>query len=90
TEENWHQYEEVPVELTLPQAQTLLQHKLSLYEFFMLSSTQQGTIVDRKITCREEADGFILQADYTIEEDVCRKSVIPLSVEEPAENSPVT
>ena len=90
TEENWHQYEEVPVELTLPQAQTLLQHKLSLYEFFMLSSTQQGTIVDRKITCREEADGFILQADYTIEEDVCRKSVIPLSVEEPVENSPVT
>lgn len=90
TEENWHQYEEVPVELTLPQAQTLLQHKLSLYEFFMLSSTRQGTIVDRKITCREEADGFILQADYTIEEDVCRKSVIPLSVEEPAENSPVT
>ena len=90
TEENWHQYEEVPVEQTLPQAQTLLQHKLSLYEFFMLSSTRQGTIVDRKITCREEADGFILQADYTIEEDVCRKSVIPLSVEEPAENSPVT
>ena len=90
TEENWRHYENVPVELTLPQAQELLQQKLSLYEFFMLAGTQQGTVLNRQCTVTEESDGFVLHADYELEEDVCQKTVIPLeeTAEEPASPLP--
>lgn len=91
TEENWQHYENVPVELTLPQAQKLLQQKLSLYEFFMLSDTQQGTVTNRSYTVKEEKDSFVLHADYEVEEDVCQKSIIPLEeTEEPAASAPPT
>ncbi len=81
TAENWTQYTAAPVELTLTQAQELLQQKLSLYEFFMLSSTNHGTVCQRKISVKEEQESFSLTADYEIEEDVCTKTVVPLSLD---------
>ena len=87
TTESWYRYQNVPAEMTPQQAQKLLQQKLSLYEFFMLSSTHQGRILQRHDTVKETDEAYFLQAEYEIEEDVCEKSVVPLSADE--SNDPV-
>ena len=37
----------------------------------MLASTNQGTVLNRKISFKETGDSYILKADYELEEDVC-------------------
>ena len=74
--EKWQGYKKQPAELTLPQAESLLKNKLCLYEFFMLCSTNRGSVIKRNINISKTEDNYILTADYEIEEDVCQKSVI--------------
>ena len=74
--EKWQEYKKQPVELTLSQAEELLKNKLFLYEFFMLSSANSGTVLKRDIKIKKEKEQYILTADYEIEEDICKKSVI--------------
>ena len=82
TEETWKVFEKTPVSLTSKQAEKILRKKLSLYEFFMLSSLSDGTVKKRTVTLSEKDDGYLLSADYVIEEDVCVKSVVPVETEE--------
>lgn len=79
--EKWQEYKKQPVELTLSQAEELLKNKLCLYEFFMLSSAKDGTVLSRNIKVRKEKELYILTADYEIEEDVCKKNVIEFCAE---------
>lgn len=74
--EKWQEYKKQPVDLTLSQAEELLKNKLFLYEFFMLSSANSGTVLKRDIKIKKEKEQYILTADYEIEEDICKKSVI--------------
>lgn len=72
------EYTKKPVILDRQQAETILKNKLALYEVFMLGSTNQGTVLNKKISFKETGDSYILKADYEIEEDVCVK--MPLQV----------
>ena len=72
------EYTKKPVVLDRQQAETILKNKLSLYEVFMLGSTNQGTVLQKKISFSESSDSYILKADYEIEEDVCIR--MPLKV----------
>ncbi len=74
------EYTKKPVVLDRQQAETILNNKLALYEVFMLGSTNQGTVLNRKISLKETGDSYILKADYELEEDVCVN--MPLQVVE--------
>ena len=76
--EKHRSYIKKPVELKLPQAEELLKGKLALYELFMLSQTNKGRVLNKRITVKEKPDGFVLEALYELEEDVCVNTVIRL------------
>ena len=78
TEEKWQSYTKKPVELKLPQAEKILRSKLALYELFMLAQTNKGRVLNSKVSVNETKDGFVLEAIYELEEDVCVNTVIRL------------
>ena len=66
------------MELKLPQAEKILKSKLALYELFMLAQTNKGRVLNSKVSVNETKDGFVLEALYELEEDVCVNTVIRL------------
>ena len=54
----------------------LLQHKLELYEFFMLQSADRAKILSKKWDYKREGDDAILTVSYEIEENIAQKSPI--------------
>ena len=80
-EELWQCYEKKPAALDRQQAETILRNRLSLYEFFMLSSSDRARIIHKSLTITEGSDCFTLKADYDLEENVCQRVMVPTELE---------
>ena len=74
--ENWFRLKKKPMKIELSQAEKILKNKLSVYEFFMVSSIRDGSVINKTIAFKEEKNSYTLLADFVLEENVCVRSVV--------------
>lgn len=81
TVQQLREYKKMPEELSLSQAEKILGKRIQLYEVFMINSARNAKVLKKDYSVKKNGSTYTLTAEYEIEEDVCKTSVIDIQKE---------
>ncbi len=74
--EKWNKYTIQNKHLTYKEGEKIANNRIMLYEVFLLYSSDKAKFLEKNYEIKQYSDKIVLSAEYTMEENICLKSII--------------